>query len=233
MSAKLCQGKKKKNSPFFFSLKKVCVASAQKLWSLLLSIWAIVQSTKLHKINTLEYMYFYFLYLCVQHIYIKYVWTAWVCSILTILLHLGNDLFILIFLLVRIIGIAQRPTCYFLWEYKHNAIRFIFWWSLLYDKKKIIIKKNHFVEAFYHFAYANWEKPILLWHSLVEAKKPGLQGFYIYFTNFWEIWNVICNERSNLPLVNWSANRTFQRVSGMFFKSEKHKSLNGKELICL
>ena len=51
--------RQKKIFPFFSLFKKkVCVASAQKLWSLLLSIWAIVQTTKLHKINTLEYMYF-------------------------------------------------------------------------------------------------------------------------------------------------------------------------------
>ena len=40
------------------------LAPAQKLRSLLLSIWAILQTTKWHKINTLEYVHLYFVYPC-------------------------------------------------------------------------------------------------------------------------------------------------------------------------
>ena len=47
----------------------VFVAPAQKLRSFLLSIWAILQTTKWHRINTLECIHFYFLYPSSAHLY--------------------------------------------------------------------------------------------------------------------------------------------------------------------
>ena len=73
-------------------------------------------------------------------------------------------------------------------KYKHYAVSFICYWSLLYEKRK----NNHFVEASYHnlnyhFAGENWEKPILRRHFLPEAKKFELQGLSIYLKNFHKI----------------------------------------------
>ena len=47
----------------------VSVAPAQNLRSFLLSIWAILQGIKWHKINTLECIHFYILYPCSAHLH--------------------------------------------------------------------------------------------------------------------------------------------------------------------
>ena len=45
------------------------VVTSQKFRSFLLSIGAILQTTKLHKIGTLECVHFYFLYPCSAHLH--------------------------------------------------------------------------------------------------------------------------------------------------------------------
>ena len=54
----------------------VFVAPAQKLRSFLSSTWAILQTTKWHEIDTLEYVHFYFVYPCSAHLYeIRPAWS--------------------------------------------------------------------------------------------------------------------------------------------------------------
>ena len=49
--------------------ESVFVSPAQKLKSFLLSIWARLQTTKWHEINTLQCIHFYFLYPCSAYLH--------------------------------------------------------------------------------------------------------------------------------------------------------------------
>ena len=50
-------------------VEAIFVTPAQKLRSFLFSIWAILQTTKWHEINTLECVHFYFLYPCSAYLH--------------------------------------------------------------------------------------------------------------------------------------------------------------------
>ena len=71
-------------------------------------------------------------------------------------------------------------------NYFHCAIGFICYWSLLYNKKLLLLKKirksevsYYFATVNYYFAGKNWEKPILLWHLFASA------NYYFAYSN-WE-----------------------------------------------
>ena len=108
-----------------------------------------------------------------------------------------------------IISIAQRLTCYFLWESINTMLSVLFATEACYtikennNKEKLLYQpklpfywrkliKAYFATAFffaganYHFSHANWEKLILRRHYLSAAKKSELQGLLQYSRIPWK-----------------------------------------------
>ena len=123
----------------------VFVATVQKRRSFLLSIWAVLHTTKWHEINTLECVHIYFLCPCSVHLH-EIGSSCLIVLNLEYFVTSRQRYFLFNFFLkmtdmAGTIPVAQRLTCYFWWKSINTILSVLFATEACYT-----IKENNNIE---------------------------------------------------------------------------------------